>query len=113
MHFDCALGAGEGEDEHWVGLGMDEEPTEGGCGDAGAEGGGHGGVSQSPEVFDFGGREGREFGEIHVGGEGFDSRGCGGGGGASGGGDDWSVWWGARGGGGGGGGGRGGGGGGI
>jgi hypothetical protein len=39
----------------------------------GAEGEGRGGVAEAPDVFDFGGWEGEDFGEVEVGGEGLDA----------------------------------------
>ena len=93
VHFDCAPGARQREDEHGVGFGVGLEPMEGAGGDARAEGGGGARVPEPPEVFDFGGGKGGKFGEVHVGGEGFDSRGKGGCGvGGAGGGDDGCVW---------------------
>lgn len=71
---------------------MGEKPPEGASGDTCAEGGGRAGVPEPPEVFDLGRRKRAEFGEVHVGGEGFDPRRRRGGVvGGAGRGDDWGV----------------------
>lgn len=66
-------GSWEGQDELWVFECGGVDASVGHERDDGAEGFGVRGEAEAPDVFDFAGGEGVQFGQVQVGGEGFDA----------------------------------------
>lgn len=75
VDFGALVFAGQGQNELRVAAGGVFDGVVGGGWDGGAEGVGGGGVAEAPEEFDFFGGEGEGFGDVEVGGEGFNAGG--------------------------------------